>query len=449
MRYIDDPVLMRRDLDGSDGNGDYESTFYHITDAMFSTVALMSGGSVIERVTYDPYGRPRNHRGADLNGDGAVDGADLGILLSHYNAEMGDTDPPDPADYSSLADLNRDGIVDGADMGALLGSWGNALPTGVLSLVDNSIGFDGYVHDAVVASNDPSPSANFTLRESCMVRNRTYEPTLGRWVQRDPIGYPDGPNLYEYVGGNTVLLQDPSGLMCTMGCGPIALGDAPPPSFVPTPSNWKSPNSAPVYSDDPEFKRNFKVDPSLEKCCGQLKMNIDKQPNDSWKNYAAYATCCNGKPAVCFFQPAHLNGPKRNTTATTLADAAEEEIGFMRGSLLVDQCMLNHEFMHVGNGNVGDLVCVGKSDGWIEEQDPGFNEERRLNGVRRHCAIYGKQRDCLEYKRRLCEGNGRSATAVAECQRVVDLNLKSVKEYVKNNCKECHDADDEKKRRRK
>jgi len=47
----------------------------------------------------------------DLNCDGAVNGADLGILL----AAWGSADP--------LADLNQDGLVDGADLGSLLSAW--------------------------------------------------------------------------------------------------------------------------------------------------------------------------------------------------------------------------------------------------------------------------------------------------------------------------------------
>ncbi len=49
----------------------------------------------------------------DLDGDGAVNGADLGLLLSAWGSCIG-----------CAADLNGDGEVDGADLGMLLGAWG-------------------------------------------------------------------------------------------------------------------------------------------------------------------------------------------------------------------------------------------------------------------------------------------------------------------------------------
>jgi len=51
----------------------------------------------------------------DLNGDGVVDGADLGILLSNWGACASCGDCP--------ADLNGDCIVDGSDLGLLLENW--------------------------------------------------------------------------------------------------------------------------------------------------------------------------------------------------------------------------------------------------------------------------------------------------------------------------------------
>ena len=44
------------------------------------------------------------------------------------------------------------------------------------------------------------------------VRHRHYHPTLGRWVQRDPIGYHDGMGLYGYVRNNPLKYGDPEGL---------------------------------------------------------------------------------------------------------------------------------------------------------------------------------------------------------------------------------------------
>jgi len=53
----------------------------------------------------------------DLNGDGVVNGADLGALLDAWG-------------QSGPGDLNGDGVVDGADLGILLSAWGVCPPSG-------------------------------------------------------------------------------------------------------------------------------------------------------------------------------------------------------------------------------------------------------------------------------------------------------------------------------
>lgn len=44
------------------------------------------------------------------------------------------------------------------------------------------------------------------------LRNRYYQPSTGRFIQRDPIGYNGGLNLYQFAGGDPVNNSDPSGL---------------------------------------------------------------------------------------------------------------------------------------------------------------------------------------------------------------------------------------------
>jgi RHS repeat-associated protein len=42
-------------------------------------------------------------------------------------------------------------------------------------------------------------------------RGRHYDPRIGRFIQRDPIGMSDDVNLYRYVGNNPMNYNDPFG----------------------------------------------------------------------------------------------------------------------------------------------------------------------------------------------------------------------------------------------
>jgi hypothetical protein len=90
----------------------YEAEGAHTLTASVSTNCTF-GGESLPAVLWQP-GSERRCGGCrpDLNGDMAVDGIDLGMLLAAWGTG------------SVSADLNADGAVDGVDLGLLLAAWG-------------------------------------------------------------------------------------------------------------------------------------------------------------------------------------------------------------------------------------------------------------------------------------------------------------------------------------
>ncbi len=200
IRGIDDILVHRQD---DDLDGDYDDEFYHLTDIQFSTVAITNANAgILERVSYDPYGKARHHFAGDLNGDGDYDAGDTtfgsGVIGQHIWE----------AGYIVEADSNRDGQITIADQAYINNLYGSsfpypiaALPDGVLStssLVDNQVGWSGAMYK----------------RETrlYLMRYRSYDPRFGAFIQQDPLGYVDGMNMYEYTGGNPVGGVDAYGL---------------------------------------------------------------------------------------------------------------------------------------------------------------------------------------------------------------------------------------------
>lgn len=68
------------------------------------------------------------------------------------------------------------------------------------SALANEFGFHGLPQD---------PVTGFLY-----VRNRYYDPDLGRFITPDPLGFVDGPNPYAFAGNDPVNKTDPLGLAC-------------------------------------------------------------------------------------------------------------------------------------------------------------------------------------------------------------------------------------------
>jgi len=171
-------------------------------DAQFSVIAVATPGKpgvVIDRIAYSAYGEATRTLRSDVNGDGFVNKDDYnGVIRSRLNTTIGS------AGYVVEADLDRDGKVAQSDYDIAIADDGKSSSGGVGEAglfakgVRNGVGYCGYIF------NDES--GLYT------VRFRSYSPTLGRWLERDPAGYVDGMGLYEYVRGGAITAVDPSGL---------------------------------------------------------------------------------------------------------------------------------------------------------------------------------------------------------------------------------------------
>ncbi len=215
-RYIDDAVAKKINRDNDDDwteSGDSE--FFYLTDAMFSVRALLnSAGDMHERIDYTPYGVAMHRYAADINNDGLVDFFDV----SKFTDDLDVSTPGDASSgYNPDADFDGDGLLDFFDVSAFLANFGNFggtgsdVPDGWISNPgfandsDNSIGYDGYAFDFAGAT-DSGTSGVYC------VRNRVYDPSLGRWLTNDPAGYVDGMSLVEYCSTSPIVKLDYSGL---------------------------------------------------------------------------------------------------------------------------------------------------------------------------------------------------------------------------------------------
>ena len=171
--------------------------------------------------------------------DDVVDIYDLRQMAEAWLKKSGE------AGFDATADLNADGRIDNCDSDILAANWGL---TGGVSEKHYYYHYDGL--GSVTAISDEAGNTiekyeysvygdvqilakeNGETREVSIIDNpyyftgrrldnetglyyyraRYYSPTLGRFLQTDPIGYTAGLNLYAYCNNAPVFLVDPFGL---------------------------------------------------------------------------------------------------------------------------------------------------------------------------------------------------------------------------------------------
>ena len=138
----------------------------------------------------------------DLTGNGIVDGADLGTILSYWG--------PRTQDPTSIAsDLDDNGLINGADLGLVLSSWGPCQTT-ITSITPNQgcivggtqITITGtYLGSTIAVTVGGVPASSFTVVNQNTVQATTPAGTLGPATVRvtTAAGTYTTPHTFTYV----------------------------------------------------------------------------------------------------------------------------------------------------------------------------------------------------------------------------------------------------------
>jgi RHS repeat-associated protein len=214
VNYIDEHVAV---FTNDPRAGGETADFYPLMGPNHSVAGVATDrGQVVERYAYDAYGaRTRYRLLGDADFDGDVDRDDYRGFAGCVSGPIGSGTYRRPSDDCRAAhDADGDEDIDLQDFLVLeIAFTGDVEEEGFRPAGPDAYrpAPGGFIEPYAWTGRrlDTLDGGHLELQNQ---RERVYVPRLGRFLQRDPAGYVDGQNLYEYVSSRPTFFTDPFGL---------------------------------------------------------------------------------------------------------------------------------------------------------------------------------------------------------------------------------------------